>query len=737
MPKYADIVLPLAQPLYTFAVGKGMTPRTGDAVAVQFGKQAVYTGIVWRLHDMPPARGKAKPILQTLYPQPILSEPQMRLWEWIADYYMCTLGEVMRMALPALIKPRARCESEFEEYSPRRETVVRLGHVPSDEEISKIARRAPRQAELLQRLLAAKDFTLPRAETGADPAVIAALAKRGLLTTAEREFLSEAYTPYGLPLLNDEQAQALAALKEGLSAKNIALLHGVTGSGKTEIYMHLISDTLARGEDVLYLVPEISLTAQLVGRLERLFGERVTPYHSRLTAARRTKVYTSVLNAGSAVLAIGARSALFLPFKQLGLVIVDEEHDSSYKQSEPAPRYNGRDTALVLAAMHGAKSVLGSATPSVESYANTLSGKYALATLEHRYGGSEMPEIVISDTLRAVRRGERKSHFNKILLDAIANRLAKGEQVMLFQNRRGYSPYIECPECGWTARCPRCNVTLTQHRSAGRLECHYCDYSMPIPARCPSCRTTTPEAMGFGTERVEEEIVKIFPQARVLRLDGDTAASDGAMRRIVEAFARHEADILVGTQIITKGLDFERVTLTGILNADNLLNTPDFRATERAWQLIAQVAGRCGRRRTRGQVIVQTAEPTHPLFGWVVEGNYADMAAALLVEREMFAYPPYTRLIRITLRGEEPQPLATATQRLATALRARLGGRVCGPTAPIVDRVRGEYILEILLKIEVSAPFSRARALVREEIGTLRCKYDCRRITIICDVDIQ
>ncbi len=735
--RYADIVLPLAQPTYTFAVGEGTAPRVGDAVAVQFGAQAVYTGIVWRLHDTPPARGKAKPVLRVLYPQPLLDGRQMRLWEWIADYYMCSLGEVMRMALPSLVKPRARCEEEFEPYSPRREQVVRLVAPPTDEEISKIARRAPRQAALVGRLLAAEGYSLPRAEADADTAVIAALVRRGTVTLAEREVRPGGYTPRNLPELSPAQAQALADIRTGFATKGVALLHGVTGSGKTEIYMHLIAEALSRGGDVLYLVPEISLTTQLVGRLQRLFGERVVAYHSKLTPARRTKIYTDMLHGGGGSLIVGARSALFLPLRRTALVVVDEEHDTSYKQSEPAPRYNGRDTAIMLASLHGAKTLLGSATPSLESYANALAGKYAVARIAERYGGSPMPEITISDTIRAVKRGERKSHFNKALLDAIADRLAKGEQVMLFQNRRGYSPYIECRECGWSARCPHCNVTLTQHRHGSRLVCHYCGYSAEIPSRCPSCHTAAPEPMGFGTERAEEAIATLFPQARLLRLDGDTAASDAAMRRIVDSFARHEADILVGTQIISKGLDFDRVTLIGILNADNLLNAPDFRAGERAWQTIVQVAGRCGRRLTRGEVIVQTSDPSHPLLRHIAEGDYEAMAAAMLSERRMFSYPPYARIVRMTLRSTDLDALGSAAKRLGERLRARFGTRVCGPTAPLVDRVRGESRLEIVLKVEVAASFTRARALLREELESLRREREYRKVTVVCDVDVQ
>lgn len=738
MPRYADILLPLAQPLYTFAVGEGMHPVEGDAVAVQFGARSVYTGIVWRLHDDAPESGRTKPILRVLHERPLVTRGQMRFWEWMADYYMCTVGEVMRVALPSTVKPHARSEEEFAAYSPRCEKVLTLDETMLDDETAeRMRRRAPKRYALVQALRSAGG-TMLRRETDADAPTIRALENSYIIKVSEREVAPEALTDCAvLPELSPAQSRAFEEVCEGFASRGVVLLHGVTSSGKTEIYMHLIARALARGEDVLYLVPEISVTTQLVERLRKAFGERVVPYHSKLTPARRTAAYMRLLNSSGGNLVVGARSSVFMPFRRLGLAIVDEEHDSGYKQSEPSPRYNGRDAAVMLASIHGAKAVLGSATPSMESYANALAGKYVRVRLDERYGGSVPPRVMISDTMLAVKRGERKSRFNKILLDKIDERLSRGEQVMLFQNRLGYSPYVECPECDWTARCPHCNVTLTLHRSSGELRCHYCGWSMPTPRRCPSCAKADVAPMGFGTERVEDEISAIFPHARVLRLDGETAVSDAAYRRIISAFARREADILVGTQIISKGLDFDGVTLIGILNADNLLNAPDFRASERAWQLLVQVAGRCGRRDAAGEVVVQTAEPTHPLFAWIDERCYEPMAAAMLDERRLFSYPPYTRLIRITMRSSMAERLAVAARSLDAALRRRFGSRVFGPAAPMIDRVRDEHILEIMLKIEVSASFARARALLREEIAAVRGRSDCRGVTIICDVDVQ
>ncbi len=735
MSSFADIVLPLAQPAYTFALGEGMEVRVGDAVAVQFGKNAVYTGIVWRLHDTPPAKGTAKPILKVLYDKPLLSELQMRFWEWIADYYICSVGEVMRVALPSIIKSKARCEDEFEPYTPKREITVGLVADAFTEEVrEKMARRAPKRYEALCAIEKAGGVA-PRHAVELDSTALKALCKVGLVEMGERDYTLDCeWSKTLLPRLSSAQSKALNEIQNGLTDKRVALLHGVTSSGKTEIYTHLIEERLSQGEDVLFLVPEISLTTQLVERMRGLFGESVTVYHSKLTPQQRTKLYTDMLSSESGNFVVGARSALFLPYKKLGLVVVDEEHDSSYKQSEPNPRYNGRDAAIMLAALHDAKVVLGSATPSLESYANHLSGKYAYTLLTERYGGVEMPDIRISDTVRNVKRNERKLHFNQELLDGIAERLECNEQVILFQNRRGYSPYMECPSCGWSARCPHCNVTLSAHQQKGRMVCHYCGYNAPIQRYCPNCKTSEMKPMGFGTERVEEAISELFPEARVLRLDGDTATSSAAYNRIIGAFARHEADILVGTQIVSKGLDFADVTLIGILNGDNLLASPDFRAEERAWQLIMQVAGRSGRRDKRGEVIIQTAEPTHPIYSTI--GDYDKLASKLLAERKQFGYPPFVRIVKIAMRSANQKQLVDSSLKLGEQLRNRFGRRVLGPVTPLIDRVRGEWRVELMLKVEVEASFAKARAILREEIAHLREVKEYRNITIICDVDI-
>ena len=724
MPLYADIVLPLAQPAYTFAVPEGMHVAEGTAVAVQFGPRKFYTGVVWRVHDRRPPFRTIKSIQRVLYDAPLLSAQQKALWEWIAAYYMCSAGEVMRVALPSLMKPSGDTEEEFaeDEFRPRTECYVALARERHDEGrlhevFEKLGRRAPKQYEALLEIASAGDET--RISTGevarrllrTDYAVLHALERKGHIVCTERE--------------------------RPVAEKPAALLHGVTGSGKTEIYIHLIAETLARGGDVLLLVPEIALTAQLIGRMERIFGSRVTPYHSKLTNRRRTETYLRLNRSQGGEFVVGVRSSIFLPLRHLQLIIVDEEHDASYKQADPAPRYNARDCAVVMARLWGGRTLLGSATPSLETWLNAEGGKYGRAVLAERYGDARPPEILVSDTIRAAKRGERHAHFNKLLLDKMEETLGRGEQVMLFQNRRGFSPYVECSQCGWTARCPHCNVTLTYHKGGARLVCHYCGYTVPVPAKCPSCEVTEVRPRGFGTEKVEEEIARRFPEARVARLDRDSVTSERAFNAIISDFEARKTDILVGTQMITKGFDFGGVSLVGILNADNLLNNPDFRAAERAFQLMLQVAGRAGRRSDGGEVVIQTSEPGHPVIRQVVAGDFAGMARMQLSEREAFFYPPYARLTSLTLRHRDVALLRRGVTELAARLRVRFGRRVLGPMTPPVDRIRGEYLAGLLLKIESGASSAKARALLAAELKAFAENPEFKTITFICNVDPQ
>lgn len=749
---FADIILPFAQPAYTFSVPDGMMLVPGQAVSVQFGLRKFYTGIVLRVHRTRPPFERIKPVERTLYGGPLLAPPQLALWEWIASYYMCTPGEVMRVALPALMKPSADTQEAFaeEEFRPRTERYLSLAVSLRDEDrfheaCEKLERRAPKQYEALLEIATTGNGTsistgeVARRLLRAEYPVLQALCRKGYLVAAEHErSVERGGASFLLPELSLAQRTALETLRAEFDVgKSTVLLHGVTSSGKTEIYIHLIAEVLARGGDVLLLVPEIALTAQLIERMERIFGSRVTPYHSKLPPRRRTETYLRLNRSEGGEFVVGARSALFLPLKKLQLVVVDEEHDGSYKQADPAPRYNARDCAVVMARLFGARTVLGSATPALETWLNARSGKYGLAVLAERYGEGRPPEVLVSDTLRAARRGERQAPFNKLLLDRLGDVLDRGEQAILFQNRRGFSPYVACSECGWTARCPHCNVTLTYHKAGGRLVCHYCGHMQEVPSKCPSCKVTDVVPMGFGTEKIEERIAELFPSARVGRLDRDSVTSERAFQAIVADFAARKTDILVGTQMVTKGFDFEGVSLVGILNADNLLNNPDFRSAERAFQLMMQVAGRAGRRNDGGQVVIQTAEPGHPVIRQVVSGDYEGMARMQLEERQAFFYPPYARLTSLLLRHRDPILLRRGVEALATRLRQRFGRRLLGPMTPPVDRIRGEWLVGLLLKIESGASFNRAREVLAEELKRFSADAAFKSITVVIDVDPQ
>ena len=747
---YAQVVLPLAQPMYSFSLDESLAVEVGDAVVVQFGSSRFYTGIVWSISDVKPDYPRLKPILSKLYSYPMLTPQGQRLWEWMAEYYMSTLGEVMRLALPSLAKPSATSLSELDERSiePPMELFIALGQeVQTEEAIAayreKHLRRAPRRVESIERIAALvaerkpHDGFVPRRLVDIDTQHLATLRTRGLVRVEQRprERLTSDRQNFLLPTLSEAQNVALQEIRKAHSEDKVALLHGVTGSGKTEIYIHLIADHLAKGEDVMVLVPEIVITSQLIERLERIFEGRTTTYHSRLTPLRRGRTFLRLAASTGGELIVGVRSTIFLPMRRPGLVIVDEEHDMGYKQSDFQPRYNARDCAVVMSRTYGAKVVLGSATPSLESYMNALSGKYHYVELKERWGSGVLPEIVVSDTIRAVKRGERKTHFNFDMLNNISRSLESGEQVILFQNRRGYAPYLQCRTCGYSPRCPHCNVTLTQHKASSRMECHYCGYTMERSQVCPNCQTQDMTTMGFGTEKVEEEVMRLYPEARVLRLDGDTSTSETAFRRIVTSFEQREADILVGTQIVSKGFDFEGVSTVGILNADNLLSAPDFRAAERAFQIMMQVSGRAGRHNDRGRVVIQTSQPKHPVIQYVASGDYHAMARTELAERKAFGYPPYSHLVRFMMRSSDYELLRRAARALAMNLRQKFGHRVMGPVSAALEMLRGEHRAEIILKIEVGASMRRARELVSEALTVVRNDKSLNKVPISVDVD--
>lgn len=748
---YAEVVLPLAQPSYTFSLDETLGVSVGDAVVVQFGHKRYYTGIVWRITHTKPDYPRLKPIIKRLYTTPLLCLQEQRLWEWIAEYYICSLGEVMRLALPSFTKPSATTLDAMDERSitPPTETYVALHPELRSEEalaayVAKYGRRAPRRTatmDLIASMIIERDAVdgfVPRRLIDADIAHLATLRKHGLIVEEQRTIEpigSRSAQQFLLPKLSEAQQRALTEIRVAHVAGHTALLHGVTGSGKTEIYVHLIAEQLATGHDVLMLVPEIVITSQLIERLERIFEGRTTTYHSQLTPIRRGKSYLRLATSAGGELVVGVRSSIFLPLRHLGLVIVDEEHDTSYKQSDCQPRYNARDCATMLGRLYGAGVVLGSATPSLESYVNALSGKYAYVELNERWGNAALPEVIISDTLRAAKRGERKVHFNHDLLANIDRSLADKEQIILFQNRRGYAPYIQCGTCGYSPRCPHCNVTLTQHKRSNVMECHYCGFTMERVTICPACQTQDIKTMGFGTEKVEEEIARLYPEAHIERLDGDTSTSESAFRRIVHRVEEGTTDILVGTQIVTKGFDFNRVSTVGILNADNLFSAPDFRASERAYQLITQVAGRAGRRNDHGRVVIQTSQPQHPVIRHIIEGDYRSMANAELREREAFGYPPYSRLIRFLLHHPIEALVRSAANHFAALLRQKFGKRVMGPAAAAIEMLRGEHRIEIMVKIECNASGTIARRMIRETMTSMAECSDYKSVKIEIDVD--
>ncbi len=705
---YAEIILPQAgPPFFTYHVeGELEGPLApGCAVAVPLGARKIVGGIVCRIHDRRPSFA-TRAVERLLFPEPIVSPAQIRLWEWMAEYYMCSLGEVMLAAMPAMLKPSGFSAEEFaaDEFRPRLVKYVSLGEAITNEAdfnevCEKLRRRAPRQYDALVEIAGSEVEPVPRASLKADAAALTALQKKGLIVIQEREAPagSDSSICAPLPELSPAQQTAFESLRSELKSHTTALLFGVPSSGKSEVCFHAIAGTLARGRDVLMLLPEISLTTQFVGRVRRVFGDRVVLYHSGLSDRRRAEAYIRMARSGGGSLIVGARSALFLPAPRLGLIVVDEEQDPSYKQQDPAPRYNARDAAIVLAGLTDSRVILASATPSLETWTNARSGKYGLVELSERWGGTLPPEVVISDTLRALRRGERRSHFNKELLDRIGGALSRGEQVILFQNRRGLAPFVECTDCGYVPRCGHCAIPMSVHR--GELRCHYCGASSPMPSLCPACGSMNLATRGFGTEKIEDELARLFPSARIARLDRDSATSEKTYRRIIGDFEAGTTDILVGTQMVTKGLDFAGVSLVGILGADNLVNHPDFRASERAYDLIAQVAGRAGRRDVRGQVVIQTTAPDSRLIAQAAAGDFRAMAADQLAERAVYGYPPSSRLVSLTLRHADRQALYSAAARLGELLRPVFGDRLLGPQPPVVEKIKGEFALLFLLKV--------------------------------------
>ena len=753
---FADLLLPLPlQGVFTYSVPDGLLPRVhpGSRVMVHFGRQKIYPAIVKELHGKKPEKYETKQILSVPDDHPVALPVQIRFWEWIASYYMCAEGEVMKAALPSGLRPTG---PQGNAIKPKTQRFISLHPSQCSEEalnrLTARLERAPRQLELLMNYLHLTGYNgngnppeterstlLAGSGTGAQP--IKTLITKNIFTETTRT-VSRLTDPLAeqkeMSMLNRFQEEALASIREQFKKKSVVLLNGITSAGKTEIYIHLINEQLEKGRQVLYLLPEIALTAQIIARLKSVFGTQAGVYHSKFSDAERVEIWNRVLNNddNSYRLILGVRSSLFLPFRDLGLVIVDEEHENTFKQFDPAPRYHARDSAIMLASMHGASVLLGTATPSAESWYNSLSGKYGLAGLTKRYSEIELPEIVIADTREARKKKRMKGLFTPQLLDAVEEALSLGEQVILFQNRRGYAPFIECDDCGWVPVCNHCDVSMTYHKSGRQLVCHYCSASEKPPPACRECGSTALQTRGFGTEKIEDEISLFFPQARVGRLDLDSARGKRAHEKIISNFEEGGIDILAGTQMVAKGLDFGRVSLVGILNADNMLLFPDFRAHERSFQLMSQVAGRAGRKVKRGKVVIQTGFPVHPVIRNIVDNNLERHFSELLAERRQFRYPPYVRLIKLVIKDKNRDVVEEAANALASGLRKRFGSRVLGPEYPPVSKVQNRHIKNILIKIEKGANLSRARELIMEGISHLRSQPGLRSCTVYPDVDL-
>lgn len=820
-PAYAEVIVPLAvDGIFTYALPEHLLGKVsaGERVLVPFGRRRIYTGLVHSLTHASPVDFKPKEILEVLDTTPHVRATQLQMWEWMASYYMCRLGEVMRAALPSGLRPESESkvgvcvdyeddgsldsherllyevirdqgevnvgslgmtgiserplkvlkqliekgavevrESLRNRLRTRSVRYIQLPPGKGSEEAIHVALdalgRAPLQKELLERFLQMAGTDLngstsrvlrsqlirKQGESGA----LSALLKKGMLELFLREEMNmgggEDQDSGVLPNeLNQEQSLALDSIREQFRKHQTVLLHGVTSSGKTELYVHLIREQLDLGRQVLYLLPEIALTTQIIERVKRVFGSRVGVYHSRYSDSERVHVYRNLLgltDEESYGVVVGVRSAIFLPFSELGLVIIDEEHETTFKQHDPAPRYHARDSAQILALFHGAKVLMGTATPSFESLYNARKGKYGYATILGRFGAVQKPEIILADIKVATHRKQMVSHFTPQLIKGIREALDAGEQVILFQNRRGYSHYIICNDCSEIPKCRRCDVSLTYHRISRKLECHYCGYSENMPTACPSCSGTNMSMKGFGTEKIEDEIAMVFEGIRVARLDTDTARSTKAFEKVLGDFASHRLDVLIGTQMISKGLDFDNVSLVGVMDADSMLHFPDFRAFERSYQLIAQVSGRAGRRKKRGKVIIQTSDPKHPVIDQILRDDYESLFSEQMEERKLFGYPPFTRMIRISFRHKIPSILDGATDLVGKELKAVFSSRVYGPQYPPVRKVQDAFIKQIILKIERKASVERAKELLDTILRDTLNSEVYRSIRVAVDVD--
>lgn len=754
---YADIILPLPlEGVFTYSVPDGMTAAVmpGMRVVVPFGRSKKYIGVVLRTHGEKPSFD-VKDILSLPDPHPIVTGLQLRLWQWIADYYMSPLGDVFKAALPGGLK-------DEDGYRPKTERCVTLPEKMRSGQSLHVAlnmlvqTRARKQRELFECFLAMSrwdeacsggsrdsvtELTCEELlnEAHATTTALNALVTRGFLTIYEREVgrVGNGGEPHpeNMKTLGEAQRKAFEEIQDTFRTKNVTLLHGVTSSGKTEIYIHLIDKTLREGGQVLYLLPEIALTVQIMKRLRNVFGDRMGIYHSKYSDAERVEIWKRQLSDNPYGVILGARSALFLPFSNLRLVIVDEEHETSFKQQDPAPRYHARSAAIMLASMCGAKVLLGSATPSAESYSNALTGKYGLVSIMTRYKNIQLPEIQVVDVKDLRRRKMMNGPFSPALLAAVREALADGRQAILFHNRRGFAPMTECHVCGWVPHCDKCDVSLTLHKSLGRLTCHYCGSVFYVPDRCPCCGSTDLRARGYGTENIEDRVRDIFPEARISRMDLDTTRTRNAYERIIGEFSSGHTDLLIGTQMVSKGLDFGNVAVVGILDADTMLNNPDFRAYEHAFMMMSQVAGRAGRKGSRGKVILQTRNPELPVIGEVVRNDFKTFYKELFEERRMFRYPPFSHIVCVYLRHRDARVADDAAADMARLLRAALGDRVLGPDRPSVARVKTMSIRKILIKLENGISLPRVRECLRSQQSVLMQNRRYATLETYYDVD--
>ena len=752
---YADIILPLPlDSLFTYSVPDSLAGRVGQGirVLVPFGKSKTYMGLVVRTHNNKPDFN-VKDISTVMDDAPVVNAVQLELWRWMADYYLSSVGDVMNAALPSGLKSE-------DGYTAKTETYVSLAPEYHSERAIRVAldvlKRASAQLKVFETFLTLSHWDTISGDTCAEPvaevsrdelmnethstsAVFRNLVVRKFLNTYEREIgrLNNAGEPHPelIKPLNEAQQTAYNNIVFSFLKKNVVLLHGVTSSGKTEIYIHLIRQAIERRQQVLYLLPEIALTVQIRQRLQRVFGNRLGIYHSKYSDAERVEIWKKQLSSAPYDVILGARSAVLLPFTNLGLVIIDEEHETSFKQQDPAPRYHARSVAIMLARKFGAKVLLGSATPSLESWNNAHTGKFGLVSLMQRYKEIQLPEIIPVDIKELHRKKKMNGPFSPLLLQYIREALEQKEQVILFQNRRGFAPMIECRECGWVPHCDKCDVSLTYHKSLGQLTCHYCGTTYTVPEVCPCCGSRNLRGRGYGTEKVEDYVMELFPDARVARMDLDTTRTRNAYERLISDFSAHKTDILIGTQMVSKGLDFDKVSVVGILNADSMLNYPDFRAYEHAFMMMVQVAGRAGRKGKQGLVILQTKSPQLPVITQVVRNDCEGLFADQLEERQAFCYPPFCHLIYVFLKHRDDAVVASASMRLGDILRGWFGSRVLGPDKPSVSKVKTLNIRKIMLKLENGIDLAKVRLYLRKAQAMMGQDAKYRSVQIYFDVD--